>query len=78
MPLVKEHGEALPLCVDEATARRRDLAEALEMESVVSGAESGKGGYAMEFCCRAAEEGRGDLDKARLWLEREAVRSGER
>jgi len=79
MPLVRAclaQGE-VPLCVDELTARRRDMAEALEIQSVAD-ATVGKGGYALQFCCRAVEAARGDFDGARTWLAREGVRAGER
>jgi len=79
MPLIKTRlaGGEVPLCVDERTARRRDMAEALEIQSVADSGV-GKGGYALQFCCRAVEAANGDLEGARKWLEREGVRAGER
>ncbi len=80
LPMVQEvlrHSEGgLELCVDEETEGRRALAEALQAESVVEGSE--KGGYAVEWCVRAVQEGRGSTEAARRWLEREAVRLKER
>lgn len=76
LPLVQNRGNELPLCVDESTAKRRELAEALAAESVLD--QGGKGGYRTEFCVRAVEAASGDLDRARKWLEREGVRIGER
>lgn len=73
IPLVKPFLEGMdgrgyetPLhfCTDEASQRRRALAEMLSAEKGVEG----KGGYGMEWCVAALEAEGGDLDKARGWL----------
>jgi hypothetical protein len=55
---------ALHFCTDEASQRRRALAEMLSAEKGLEG----KGGYSMEWCVAALEAEGGDLDKARGWL----------
>lgn len=55
---------ALHFCTDEASQRRRNLAEMLSVEKGLDG----KGGYTMEWCVAALEAEAGDLDKARAWL----------
>ncbi|KAL7268011.1 hypothetical protein RUND412_009379 [Rhizina undulata] len=67
----------LDLCVDEQTQRWRDVAKALQAESVTAVGD-GVGGYDIGFCVAAVEEAKGDVEAARRWLEREGVRSGER
>ena len=59
-------GYSTPLhfCVDEASQKRRTLAEMLTAEKGIEG----KGGYGMEWCVAALEAENGDLDKARAWL----------
>ena len=54
----------LHFCVDEASQKRRTLAEMLTAEKGIEG----KGGYGMEWCVAALEAENGDLDKARAWL----------
>ncbi|KAF8535910.1 hypothetical protein BDD12DRAFT_988415 [Trichophaea hybrida] len=75
LPLVKVRQQLL-LCVDEVTSKRRELAERLSVETVLD--EGGRGGYPVEFCVKAVEAVEGDVDRARKWLEREGVRTGER
>jgi hypothetical protein len=73
LPMVKPYLEGMaggsyvtPLhfCVDEASQRRRALAEMLAAEKGVEG----KGGFAMEWCVAALEAEGGNLDRARSWL----------
>ncbi|KAF3048907.1 hypothetical protein E8E11_008726 [Didymella keratinophila] len=54
----------LHFCVDEASQKRRTLAEMLTAEKGIEG----KGGYGMEWCVAALEAENGDLNKARAWL----------
>ena len=65
------------LCTDEASQRRRTIAEILAQEdSAVEGTAKGKGreaktiegGFELEWCVAALEVEGGDLDKARAWL----------
>jgi hypothetical protein len=49
----------LRICVDESIQRRAFLAGMIASEGV----------YGIEWCRRAIEEGKGDLNKARTWLE---------
>ncbi|OHE99624.1 ubiquitin fusion degradation protein [Colletotrichum orchidophilum] len=65
LPLVKplvqsisELKEPMHFCVDEASQRRRKLAEML----------AGEGIWDFEWCVAACEASLGDLDKAREWL----------
>jgi hypothetical protein len=60
----KGYDTPLNFCVDEASQKRRVLAELLAAEKGLDG----KGGYAMEWCVAALEAEGGDLDKARRWL----------
>lgn len=60
----KGYDTPLHFCVDEASQKRRVLAELLAAEKGLDG----KGGYAMEWCVAALEAEGGDLDKARSWL----------
>ncbi len=55
-------------CVDETTEKRRTSAELLECD----------GSYELAWCCRAMEEAHGDIEYARRWLEREAIKCNER
>lgn len=55
------------ICVDEAVQRRAFLAGMLAAEGI----------YSMEWCRRAIEEGKGDLSKARTWLEQNGRRKDE-
>ncbi|KAF2644872.1 ubiquitin fusion degradation protein-like protein [Massarina eburnea CBS 473.64] len=73
IPLVKPflvnmdgRGYTTPLhfCVDEASQRRRGVAEMLSAEQGVEG----KGGFGLEWCVAALEAEGGDLDRARAWL----------
>jgi hypothetical protein len=82
IPLVKPFLEGLdgrgyssPLhfCVDEASQRRRSVAEMLSLEQGVEG----KGGYGLEWCVAALEAEAGDLDRARAWLKGWAPQRGE-
>lgn len=69
----------LHFCVDEASQRRRVLAEMLAAEGGadgVGGKGKGKvgngegegGGYVLEWCVAALEAEGGDLERARVWL----------
>ncbi|KAF4870890.1 Ubiquitin fusion degradation protein 1 [Colletotrichum siamense] len=65
LPLVKPLVQSIPnlqepmhFCVDEASQRRRKLAEML----------AGEGAWDFEWCVAACEAASGDLDKAREWL----------
>ena len=60
----KGYDTPLNFCVDEASQKRRVLAELLAAEKGLNG----KGGYAMEWCVAALEAEGGVLDKARSWL----------
>ncbi|KAF2006989.1 ubiquitin fusion degradation protein-like protein [Amniculicola lignicola CBS 123094] len=73
IPLVKPflegmagQGYTTPLhfCVDEASQRRRGVAEMLSVEKGVDG----KGGFALEWYVAALEAEGGNLDKAQAWL----------
>ncbi|PSN71862.1 hypothetical protein BS50DRAFT_544060 [Corynespora cassiicola Philippines] len=63
----------LHFCVDEASQKRRVLAEMLAAEVGVEG----KGGFALEWCVAALEAEGGDLEKARGWLKGWAPQRGE-
>ena len=58
---------SMVFCVDEASQSRRNLA----------GMISGEGSYEVEWCAKALEEERGDLDRAREWLKHRAPQIGE-
>lgn len=82
IPLVKPFLEGLDgkgwdtelrFCVDEASQRRKGLAEMLAAEKGVEG----KGGYALEWCVGALEAEGGDLERARAWLRGWAPQRGE-
>ncbi|KAG9206931.1 hypothetical protein G6514_000221 [Epicoccum nigrum] len=60
----KGYSTPLHFCADEASQKRRVLAEMLTAEKGVEG----KGGYSLEWCAAALEAENGDLDKARSWL----------
>src|SRR5690242_5520459 len=60
----KGYSTPLHFCADEASQKRRVLAEMLTAEKGVEG----KGGYSLEWCVAALEAENGDLDKARSWL----------
>ncbi|KAI9833195.1 MAG: hypothetical protein M1819_003818 [Sarea resinae] len=84
LPLIKPAVDAwrdlsspLHFCVDEASQRRRGLAEMLAAEKsdahpemhLKGGAAAGaSGGYALEWCVAALEAEGGDLDRAQTWL----------
>ena len=55
------------MCVDEAVQRKTFLAEMIAAEGV----------YGLEYCRKGIEEGKGDLSKARTWLEQNARRLDE-
>ena len=55
------------ICVDESLQRRSFLAGMLAAEGI----------YGLEWCKRAVEERKGDLGKARTWLEINAKRLNE-
>jgi len=84
MPLIKKivqelkgGGGELGLCVDEGTQKRRLLAERIAVESVLER----DGGWDVAWVVAAIEEvgGAGEEESAvRGWLERNAVRRGER
>ena len=75
-------GAQLHFCTDEASQKRRALAELIAAEEgallLPDGKEKGKGnwaagesrggGYALEWCVAALEVEGGDVDKARGWL----------
>lgn len=54
-------------CVSESVQKRRVMAEVLENE----------GEYGIEWCCKAIDVSAGDVDRARSWLSREAVKKSE-
>ena len=54
-------------CVDEAIQRRAFLAHMIAAE----------GGYGLDWCRKAIEEAKGDLGKARTWLEQNGRRLNE-
>ena len=60
-----QHIMPLHFCVDEASQKRRKLAELLAAETA---GLSGKDGYSLEWCIGALEAETGDLDAARSWL----------
>ncbi|EKG20104.1 Ubiquitin fusion degradation protein UFD1 [Macrophomina phaseolina MS6] len=76
--LVVKDGEApsrqMQFCTDEASQKRRNLAEMLAAEE---GNISEKGGYGLEWCVAAMEAEGGDLLKAREWLKGWAPQRGE-
>jgi hypothetical protein len=55
------------ICVDEAVQRKAFLAGMISAEGV----------YGMEWARKAVEDARGDLSKARAWLEQNARRLDE-
>jgi hypothetical protein len=55
------------ICVDEAVQRRAFLADMIAAEGI----------YSMEWCRKAMEETKGDLGKARTWLEQNGRRKDE-
>lgn len=76
MPMVKpildslaqgEMDSPLHFCVDEASQKRRVLAEMLAADGETVG--FGKGGYSFEWCLGALEAEKGDLEGARKWLQ---------
>lgn len=84
LPMVKPFVEdvvrgerPLHFCVDEASQRRRVLAEMLAAEGgadgvggkgMVGNGEGEGGGYALEWCVAALEAEGGELERARVWL----------
>ncbi|KAI9659806.1 MAG: hypothetical protein M1821_001157 [Bathelium mastoideum] len=80
VPLVKpfvercgDAGSPLHFCVDEASSKRRVMAEML----AGGGAGEGQGAYALEWCVAAMEAENGDLDGAVRWLRDQAPSIGE-
>jgi hypothetical protein len=69
----KGYSTPLHFCVDEASQRRRGVAEMMAAEKGVEG----KGGYGLEWCVAALEAEGGDLDRARAWLKAWAPMRGE-
>ncbi|OAP60097.1 hypothetical protein AYL99_05099 [Fonsecaea erecta] len=75
LPMVKpiiddiSHGitSSMVFCVDEASQSRRNLAAML----------SGEGKYELEWCAKALEDEKGDVDRAREWLRSRAPQIGE-
>jgi len=65
--LAKGDSSGLVFCSDENGQTRREMA----------GMVAGEGEYDVEWACKALEEGRGDLGKARIWLKDRAPRIGE-
>lgn len=60
----------LHFCVDEASQRRRELAELMAMEGESeSVGELGRKRYSLEWCIAALEAEAGNADEARQWLE---------
>ena len=55
------------ICVDETVQRKAFLAGMIAAE----------GSYGMEWCRKAIEEAKGDLSKARTWLEQNGRRLDE-
>lgn len=72
LELLREGGSPLHFCVDEASQKRRTLAEMLAVygrEDIKGkGPERSEGGYALEWCVGALEAESGDLDRGRAWL----------
>ena len=64
-------GRALHFCTDEASQKRRVLAELIAAEEEVHG------GYDVRWCVAAMEVEGGDLAKGRTWLANWAVKKGE-
>ncbi len=58
---------SMVFCVDEGSQSRRNLA----------GMISGEGEYELEWCVKAVQEEKGDLDRAREWLKNRAPKIGE-
>ena len=56
------------LCTDEASQKRRVLAEMIAAEGGGDGLAQGGSGYDLEWCVAACESAGGDLDGARGWL----------
>ena len=65
--LTRGDNPSLVFCVDETSQSRRNLA----------GMISGKGEYELEWCMKALDEEKGDLDRAREWLKNRAPKVGE-
>ncbi|PQE27295.1 ubiquitin fusion degradation protein [Rutstroemia sp. NJR-2017a WRK4] len=68
-PLVEkmsDRSEPIYFCTDEASQKRRNLAEMLAGEKV----------WDLEWCVAACEAESGNLEKARMWLENWAPRRG--
>ena len=55
------------ICVDEAVQRKAFLAGMIAAEGI----------YGIEWCRKAIEESKGDLSKARNWLEQNGKRRDE-
>ncbi|KAL9117868.1 MAG: hypothetical protein Q9187_005592 [Circinaria calcarea] len=68
---LKDQRSPLHFCTDEASQKRRILAEMLAAEggSATDGGSGGRGaGYDLRWCVAALEAENGDLAKARAWL----------
>jgi hypothetical protein len=61
---MSDKGEPIYFCTDEASQKRRNLAEMLAGEKV----------WDLEWCVAACEAESGNLEKARTWLENWAPR----
>ncbi|KAM3421677.1 hypothetical protein BST61_g2062 [Cercospora zeina] len=74
--LAESGGSRTPLhfCVEQASQKKRNLAEMLAAED---GGPTGKGGYNFEWALGALEAEGGDLHAARLWLKNWALARGE-
>ena len=70
---LKDESGPLHFCVDEASQKRRALAQML----AGGGAGAEQGGYALEWCVTAMEAEHGDLDRAMGWLRDHAPKIGE-
>ena len=67
---LKDQGSPLHFCTDEASQKRRVLAELIAAEDgSVGNGNGGEGaGYDLRWCVAALEAENGDLGKARAWL----------
>lgn len=72
LELLGEGVSPLHFCVDEASQKRRTLAEMLAVDGGEDikgkGPERPRGGYTLEWCVGALEAESGDLDRGRVWL----------
>ena len=65
---LKDGNVPVHLCTDEASQKRRVLAEMIAAEGGGDGLVQGGSGYDLEWCVAACESAGGDLDGARGWL----------